>query len=109
MVWINGELKLNLEACLRQMAEVFFGDRLEQLDQSRCGAQTWKHVQKCGPLVIFASFEGLAGDTEVLHWLAEIRPPARVLVITRKLPPGLYGRVVTVDVLPRAEAVQMFM
>jgi hypothetical protein len=108
MVWINGEIKLNLEGCLRQMAHVFFGDRLEQLDFTRCGAQVTKHLQKCGALVIFDYFEGLAGDKELLHWLAEIRPPACVLIITRKVPSGLRGRVVTVDVLPRAEAVEMF-
>ena len=108
MVWINGELKLSLEGCLRQMAQVFFGDRLEQFDFARCGAQVGRHLQKCGPLVIFDYFDGHASDRELLHWLAEIRPPARVLVITRKVPPGLHGRVLNMDVLPRAEAMQMF-
>ena len=76
------------------MAHVFFGDRLEQEHPEHCAMRVAEHLSGCGGLVMLDNFETVARDPELLRWLAQVRPPGRVLIATREAPTGLRGRVI---------------
>jgi class 3 adenylate cyclase/tetratricopeptide (TPR) repeat protein len=108
VVWINCELKPSRDECLRQMAQVFFADRMEQEPIERCAERVMARWGEGGALAVLDNFESVARDVALLRWLGEVRAPARVLVTTREVPPGLHGRVIEVSELPRAEAAALF-
>jgi class 3 adenylate cyclase/tetratricopeptide (TPR) repeat protein len=108
VAWLNCELQPSCDECLRQMAEVFFGDRMEGEHAERCQGRVMEHLQQCDALVIFDNFETTASDAALLRWLSQMRAPARALVTTREVPPGLRGQVVEIRELPRDEAVALF-
>ncbi len=83
VAWINCELEPSLDECLRQMARVFFGDRMEQEPIDGCGRQVAEHLERGDALVVLDNFETVAHDARLMSWLAGLRSPARILVTTR--------------------------
>jgi class 3 adenylate cyclase/tetratricopeptide (TPR) repeat protein len=108
VAWLNCELKPGRDECLRQMAHVFLGDRMERELIDRCETRVMRHLREHRALVIFDNFESVTSDMDLRLWLAQVQAPARALVTTREVPPGLHGRVVEVAELPRAEATALF-
>ncbi len=108
VAWINCELQPSFEECLRQMAHVFFGDRLEQEGLERCNARILEHLSRAGSLVVLDNFETVAKHVDLLCWLSSVRPPARVLITTREVPPGLSGHIVVVEELAPPDAESLF-
>jgi class 3 adenylate cyclase/tetratricopeptide (TPR) repeat protein len=108
VAWINCELEPSREECLRRIAHIFFGDRMEHDSLDECQARILEHLHRNDSLVVLDNFETVADDVEMLRYLASLRPPARVLVTTRELPPGLGGHVVPVGELPAGESVALF-
>jgi predicted ATPase len=108
VAWLNCRLQPNHDECLRQMAHVFFGNRMENEHIERCHERIMNHLRERNALVVFDSFEMVESNDELLSWLAKIKPPATALVTTRQMTPGLYGQVIAVPELPRKEAVQLF-
>ncbi|HEV3167296.1 MAG TPA: tetratricopeptide repeat protein [Isosphaeraceae bacterium] len=108
VAWLNCALQPTRDECLHQAAQVFFGDRLEREHIDRCHGRVMEHLQHCVALMVLDNFETVVGDAPILRWLAQVRPPARVLVTTREAPVGLFGRVVPVRELSRAEAARLF-
>ena len=108
VAWVNCELGPGREECLRQLAHVFLGDRMEQESLEQCQNRVLEHLNSADSLVVLDNFETIAHDPEMLCWLAELRPPARVLVTTREQPPGLHGRLIPVHELTEPEAVALF-
>jgi len=106
--WVNCELEPSKDECLRQMARVFFGDRMEQEPIDVCGRRVVDHLEQGDSLLILDNFETVARDPRLIRWLAGLRPPARVLVTTREHPPGLAGQVVPVHELFPQEARDLF-
>jgi len=106
--WLNCELKPSRDECLRQMAHVFFGDRMEQEHADLCHRRVVEHLERGDALVVLDNFETVAHDDLLICWLASLRAPARVLVTTRELPPGLHGRVIHVRELLADEARDLF-
>jgi hypothetical protein len=108
VAWINCELQPTLGECLRRIAHVFFGDRLEQESLEGCHTRILEHLSRGGSLVVLDNFETVAKHVDLLLWLSGVRPPARVLITTREVPPGLSGHVVLVEELSRLESVSLF-
>ncbi len=108
VAWINSELVLSLDESLRQAAGVFFGDRMEQQTADECGRRVIEHLAHGDALVVFDNFETVAHDSQLICWLARVRPPTRILITTRELAPGLSGRVVAVPELCPDEAQRLF-
>jgi class 3 adenylate cyclase/tetratricopeptide (TPR) repeat protein len=108
VTWLKCELAPGRDECLRQMASVFFGNRMEQEHIEGCQGQVMKHLRECQALVVFDNFETVEGDAALLRWLAAVRAPARVLLTTRQVPAGLHGQVIEVRELLRAEAAALF-
>jgi class 3 adenylate cyclase/tetratricopeptide (TPR) repeat protein len=107
-VWLNCEVKPSLDECFRLMAQVFFGDRLEQEHVDACGKRVLEHLERGDSLLIFDNFETVAHDERLICWLAALRPPARILITTRELPPGLPGSVIAVRELCPLEGRTLF-
>jgi tetratricopeptide (TPR) repeat protein len=108
VAWLSCESGPSFEECLRQAARVFFGDGPGQESAAACSARVGEHLGRGGALLVLDNFETVAGDADLLRWLARLRPPAGVLVTTREVTPGLAGQVVPVGELERAEAVELF-
>ncbi|QEL15010.1 tetratricopeptide repeat protein [Limnoglobus roseus] len=106
--WINCETKPDLAECLRQAAEVFFGERAETEPLAALIPRVSAHLLGRRPILILDNFETVAADVELRRWLSTVRPPARVVVTTREVPAGLAGRVVPVHELARDDAVRLF-
>ena len=77
VAWLNCELKPSRDECLRQMAQVFFGDRLEQDHIDVCEQRIIEHFERGDALVVFDNFETVAHDDLLICWLAGLRTPAR--------------------------------
>jgi tetratricopeptide (TPR) repeat protein len=108
--WVNCETRPDLAECVRQAAGLFFGDRCESEPPAGLGRRVLAHLggDRRG-LLVLDNFETVAGDADLVRWLAAVRPPARVLVTTREVPPGLDRQVVAVSELARADAVRLFL
>ncbi len=109
VAWINCELAPGREDCLRQMARVFFGDRMEQESIHDCERRVAEHLDHGAALVVFDNFETVSKDARIVQWLAGLRPPARALITTRNSPAGVNGRVIRIDELQAAEARELFL
>jgi class 3 adenylate cyclase/tetratricopeptide (TPR) repeat protein len=109
VAWLNCELAPGREQCLRQMARVFFGDRMEEEPIDACERRIAEHLGRGDALVVFDNFETVYKDARVVHWLRDLRAPARALVTTRNLPAGFNGRVIRIDELRPAEARALFL
>jgi len=107
-VWLNCELQPRRDECHRQMAHVFFDDRMEQAPIEACRERIAAHLRTYPGLIILDNFETVARDAEMLRWLVAIRAPASVLVTTRDAPPGLRGRVIDVRELSSEAAAALF-
>ena len=107
-VWINCELGLSLDACLREMASVFFDDPLDDAPERERSRRVAEHLATARAAVLLDNFETVADDAAIVRWLADRRPPTAVIVTTREAPPGLRGEVLDVRELSRDEAVALF-
>ena len=107
--WINAELEPSLDECLRQAMRVFFGERTEQVPIEACATRISEHLNHADALVLLDNFETVVHNQELIRWLADLLPRARILITTREIPPGLPGRVVAVEELSEDEARALFM
>lgn len=102
--WVNCETGPGLDECLRRAAAVFFGDPSDSETSEALAKRIRTHLSDRRAVLILDNFETVAGDADILRWLSAFRPPARILITTRVVPPGLPGRVVPVLELLRADA-----
>ena len=109
VAWINAELEPSLDECLRQAMRIFFGERTEQEPIDVCAARISEHLDHTDALILLDNFETVVHDQELIRWLADLPPNAKVLITTREIPPGLAGRVVAVEELSEEEARTLFM
>ncbi len=107
IAWLNCELKFGRDESLRQIANVFFGDRMEREPINRCNDRVVKYLREHDALVVFDSFNAIAGDARLLRWLSDIRNFACILITTHVIPPDLQGEVIDVPPLPQDQAVAM--
>jgi class 3 adenylate cyclase/tetratricopeptide (TPR) repeat protein len=107
--WINCELEPSRDECLRQMARVFFGDRMEQEPIDSCERRVGAHLQKGDALVVLDNFESVARDMELIGWLANQRPPVKVMITSRKRLTELECSHIEVRELPLNDARSLFL
>ncbi len=107
VAWLNCELKFGRDESLRQIASIFFGDRMEREPINRCHDRVVKYLREHDALVVFDSFDAIAGDPHLLQWLLGVRNSACILITTHVTPPDLQGEVINVPPLPRDQAVEM--
>lgn len=108
VAWINCESNPSREECVRQMAAVFFSDRMEHEPIEACAQKVAECLQRGPGLAVFDNFETVAGDASLVRWLGTLRLPARVLITTREVPAALRGAVVPVHELAGDDAVSLF-
>jgi class 3 adenylate cyclase/tetratricopeptide (TPR) repeat protein len=108
VAWISCESNPSRDECIRQLAAVFFGDRMENVLVDACAEKVAEHLQRGPGLAVFDNFETVAADSGLIRWLGSLRPPARVLITTREVPPALRGAIVPVQELAGDDAVSLF-
>jgi len=108
VVWVNCETGPSHDECLRQAASLFFGDRSESEPTAALAKRIAKHLVDNRGLIVLDNFETVAGDNELIRWIAEVRAPARILITTRVTPQGLAGQVISVMELTDDAAITLF-
>jgi protein phosphatase len=108
VAWINCELFRSYSEFFTYLDSILSGDRLDLGSVEKIPGRILDSLHESLALLALDNFEGVVREGPILTFLAEVRAPARVLVITREVPPGLLGQVVTLHELPREEAVQLF-
>src|SRR5205807_768844 len=94
--------------CLRQLAAVFLGDRLDKENIETCQARVTEYLREKAALVVLDNFETVARDAEFLRSLSEFFTQVRVLMTSRELPHGLNAFVNEIPELPREEAMLLY-
>jgi len=87
---------------------MFFGDRCESESTAILGQRILVHLRTQRAIFILDNFETISDDLPLMRWLSTVNSPARGLITTREVPSGLSGRVVRIQELSRADAIQMF-
>jgi class 3 adenylate cyclase/tetratricopeptide (TPR) repeat protein len=108
LAWIHAEQAPSRDECLRRLAAVFLGNRLEDESIAHCTERVRDHLNRRAALAVLDNFETIAGDPDILTMVAELSRLARVLVTTREVPPSLHGAVVPVRELADEDAVALF-
>ncbi len=70
--WLNCEVQPSRDECIRQMARVFFGGRLEQASIDACARQVAAHLERGDALAVFDNFETVDSDSALIGWLADL-------------------------------------
>lgn len=108
VIWVDCEERPSFDGCLRHVAERLLGDRLEREPIEDCRIRVTTTLTESRALAVLDNFEALSHDTDMLRWLAGVHPPARAVVTTRVIPPGLRGSVLNVTLLTEEEAIALF-
>lgn len=106
--WINCEPRPRLLDCLQQMAEVFFGSRMDNETAPALERKIAEHLVQCTAIVVLDNFETVRKDGEIAAWIKSIRAPACVLVTSREQLSAPAAKVISVHELTAEEARTLF-
>ncbi|MBE0540998.1 MAG: hypothetical protein IH623_06410 [Verrucomicrobia bacterium] len=108
-VWIDCEPNPALEQCVRTMAEVLLGSRMESSPVANCEKLLNDYFARHHTLIVFDNFETVLSNDDCNKFLISHAAKCCILVTTREIHDGMKPYVQALGELGRDDAIQMFL